>query len=101
MFGDEPRKFKISSFPKGIVWEQTNRENLTIIESEAFRVMRSISDSFKNENTKKEEKSFDFSSVVDQTLRISNLAFIVGLLQLQSFIDKLDRENGIYLPINE
>ena len=38
---------------------------------------------------------------VDQTFRISNLAFIEGLLQLQSFIDKLDRENGIYLLINE
>ena len=51
-------------FPEGIIWEQTNRENLTKIESEAFRIMRSISDSFENEETKKEEKPFDFSSVV-------------------------------------
>ena len=28
---------------------------------------------------------------VDKTLRISNLAFIEGLLQIQYFIDRLDR----------
>ena len=37
---------------------------------------------------KKEDKSFDLSSVVDQTLRISNLRFIEGLVQLQSFIEE-------------
>jgi len=30
-----------------------------------------------------------FSSVVDQTLRISNLSFIEGLLQIQAFIGAL------------
>ena len=29
--------------------------------------------------------------LVDQTLRISNLSFIEGLLQIQAFIDRLDR----------
>ena len=37
---------------------------------------------------KKEDKSLDLSSVVDQTLRISNLRFIEGLVQLQSFIEE-------------
>ena len=32
-----------------------------------------------------------FSALVDQTLRISNLSFIEGLLQIQAFIDRLDR----------
>ena len=40
---------------------------------------------------KKTGKSFDFPAVVDQTLRISNLSFIEGLLQIQRFIDGLDR----------
>ncbi len=62
-FGNR-QKIQNLVFPEGIVWEHTNRENLTKIESEAFRIMRSISDSFKNEKTKKEEKPFDFSSVV-------------------------------------
>ena len=55
---------------------------------------------YEGQGTKK-DTSEEMSFLVDQTLRISNLAFVVGLLQLQSFIDKLDRENGIYLPINE
>ena len=32
----------------------------------------------------------------EASLRISNLAFIEGLLQIQSFIDGLDRLIGIY-----
>ena len=43
---------------------------------------------FKNE---KAGKSFDFPAVVDQTLRISNLSFLEGLLQIQTFIDGFDR----------
>ena len=40
---------------------------------------------------RKKDTSEEMSSVVDQTLRISNLSFIEGLLQIQSFIDDLDR----------
>ena len=44
---------------------------------------------------KKTGKSFDFPAVVDQTLRISNLSFIEGLLQIQSLADILDRKQGM------
>ena len=46
-----------------------------------------------NRNAKNEKtgKSFDFPALVDQTLQISNLSFIEGLLQIQAFIDWLDR----------
>ena len=29
--------------------------------------------------------------LVDQTLRVSNLSFIEGLLRIQTFVDRLDR----------
>ena len=38
-------------------------------------------------NTKK-DTSEEMSCLVDQTLRISNLSFIEGLVQLQSFIEE-------------
>ena len=40
---------------------------------------------------KKEEILLEFLFLVDQTLRISNLSFIEGLLLIQSFIEMIDR----------
>jgi hypothetical protein len=37
----------------------------------------------------KKNNQLDYSFLVDQTLRISNLSFIEGLLQIQDFIDRL------------
>jgi len=87
--------------PRGIYWDNEKKRYLTIEENKVFGLFRSISSDYETATNEKQDKSCDLSCLVDQTLRISNLAFIVGLLQLQSFIDKLDRENGIYLPINE
>ena len=47
--------------------------------------------SYKNDGAQKKDKSEDLSYLVDQTLRISNLSFLEGLLHIQSFIDELDR----------
>ena len=68
----EYQYIRLKYYTLRVLWEQTNRENLTKIESEAFRVMRSISDSFKSEKTKKEEKSFDLSSLVDYPLKLDH-----------------------------
>ena len=51
----------------------------------------SISISYENEKARKKDTSEEMSCLVDQTLRISNLSFIEGLLQIQAFIDRLDR----------
>ncbi len=45
--------------------------------------------------TRKKDTSEEMSYLVDQTLRISNLSFIEGLLQIQAFIDWLDRLIGV------
>ena len=52
------------AFPEGIVWNRENNNYLTPKENLALVVFRSISDSYRNSNTKKEDKSFDLSSVV-------------------------------------
>ena len=52
------------AFPEGIVWNRENDNYLTPKENLALVAFRSISDSYKNSNTKKEDKSFDLSSVV-------------------------------------
>ena len=41
----------------------------------------------------KKEKPFDFSLVVDQTLRISNLRFLEGLQEIQAFFGQSDELN--------
>ena len=78
-------------FPDGLHWDRESDNYRTITENEAIRVFRLFSSSYKNGDIQKKDKSFDLSSLVDQTLRISNLTFIEGLLQIQSFIDELDR----------
>jgi hypothetical protein len=40
-------------------------------------------------------KTFDFPVAADRTLRISNLSFIEGLLQIQSLADILVRKQGM------
>ena len=40
--------------------------------------------------TRKKDTSEEMSCLVDQTLRISNLSFIEGLLQIQAFIGGFD-----------
>ena len=62
-FGNR-QKIQNLVFPAGITWNRENLENLTKIENETFRLIRSLSSTFGNEKTKKEEKPFDFSSVV-------------------------------------
>ena len=46
-----------------------------------------------HKGNKKEDKSFDLSSVVDQTLRISNLRFLEGALEIQRFIDYCEKDD--------
>ena len=41
--------------------------------------------------TKKRNHPLDNSSLVDQTLRISNFRILVGLLKIQGFINALHR----------
>ncbi len=41
---------------------------------------------------KKRNNQLDYSCLVDQTLRISNLRFLEGLLGIQRFIETLYRE---------
>lgn len=55
------------AFPEGIVWNRENDNYLTPKENLALVAFRSISDSYKNSNTKKEDKSLDLSSVVAET----------------------------------
>ena len=78
-------------FPEGLTWDREKLENLTEVENDTFKLIRSISANYETEKQEKKEKPCDFSFVVDQTLRISNLSFIEGLLHIQSFIDELDR----------
>lgn len=51
-FGNR-QKIQNLVFPAGITWNRENLENLTNIENETFKLMRSISDSSKNEGTRK------------------------------------------------
>ena len=51
-------------FPEGIVWDRENCNYLTPKENLALVEFRSISDSYKNSNIKKQDKSFDLSCVV-------------------------------------
>ena len=48
----------------------------------------SISTSYENEKARKKDTSEEMSYLVDQTLRISNLAIIEGLVLLQRFIEE-------------
>ena len=62
-FGNR-QKIQNLVFPAGITWNRENLENLTNIENETFKLIRSISDSSKNEGTKKEDKPLDLSCLV-------------------------------------
>ena len=62
-FGNR-QKIQNLVFPAGITWNRENLENLTKIENETFKLIRSISECCKKGEIKKEEKPFDFSSVV-------------------------------------
>ena len=50
--------------------------------------MRLLSASYKATEKEKNGKSKDFPALVDQTLRISNLRFLEGLLEIQRLIDQ-------------
>ena len=52
------------AFPEGIVWDRQNDNYLTPKENLALVTFCSISDSYSLDGTKKEDKSFDLSSVV-------------------------------------
>ena len=52
------------AFPEGIVWDRHNDNYLTPKENLALVTFCSISDSYSLDGTKKEDKSFDLSSVV-------------------------------------
>ena len=61
----------------------------TITENGALTILHSLSSTYKNGEKEKTGKSCDFSGLVDQTLRISNLSFLEGLLEIQRFIDHI------------
>ena len=73
--------------PRGIYWDNEKKCYLTIEENEVFGLFRSISSDYVAVTNEKQDKSCDLSCLVDQTLRISNLSFIEGLLEIQRFID--------------
>ena len=52
------------AFPDGIVWDRENCNYLTPKENLALALFRSISNSYKNSNIKKQDKSFDLSCLV-------------------------------------
>ena len=89
-FGNR-QKIQNLVFPAGITWNRDNLEKLTKIENETFKLIRSFPRDYEIEEQQKKEKPCGFSLVVDQTLRISNLSFIEGLLRIQTFVDGLDR----------
>ena len=62
-FGNR-QKIQNLVFPAGITWNRENLENLTKIENELFKVVRSVSGSYGNGREQKKEKPFDFSLVV-------------------------------------
>ena len=59
--------------PKGLNWDRENENYRTISENEALRVFRLFSESYEEDGKEKTGKSFDFSGLVDQTPKISNL----------------------------
>ena len=71
-FGNR-QKIQNLVFPEGITWNGQKLENLTNIENEAFRLIRSISDNCERGEQKKEEIPLDFSYVVDYMSKLSNL----------------------------
>ena len=61
---DVCQKIQKLVFPKGVVWDKENRRLLTIECNMVFDLMHRISSSYKNNATKKVEKSCDFSTLV-------------------------------------
>ena len=51
-------------FPEGVIWDKENRSLLTKQGNEFFDLLFSVSDTYKNNNAKKEGKSDDLSSLV-------------------------------------
>ena len=79
-------------FPDRLIWDKETGKPRTTRENEALMAIRLINKQIQdNPEQEKTGKSFDFPAVVDQTLRISNLSFIEGLLQIQTVVDGLDR----------
>ena len=79
-------------FPDGLIWDKETGKPRTTRENEALMAIRLINKQIQdNPEQEKAGKSFDFPALVDQTLRISNLSFIEGLLQIQTVVDGLDR----------
>ena len=68
MNGDFEKRQQVQqlAFPEGIVWDKENCNYLTPKENLALVLFRSISNSYKNKGAKKEDKSFDLSSVVGE-----------------------------------
>ena len=89
-FGNR-QKIQNLVFPAGITWNRDNLENLTKIENETFKLIRSFPRDYEIEEQQKKEKPQVFSLVVDQAVRISNLRFMEGLLEIRRFIEVLHR----------
>ena len=62
-FGNR-QKIQNLVFPAGITWNRENLENLTKIENETFKLIRSFPSNYENEEQQKKEKPCDFSLVV-------------------------------------
>jgi hypothetical protein len=60
-------------FPDGLIWDKETDKPRTIRENEALKFMRSLSSTYEKLEKEKTGKSFDFSGLVDQTLKFSNL----------------------------
>ena len=61
------QKIQKMVFPNGVRWDKENRAYLTDFGNLFFDLMFSVSDTYKNDNAKKEGKSDDLSSMVAPT----------------------------------
>ena len=76
--------------PDPVKWDREIDIPRTDVENEALRVIRLLSTTCKPIEKEKTGKPFDFPALVDQTLRISNLRFLEGLLLIQQFLDSIE-----------
>ena len=83
------QKIQKLAFPNGVKWDKENRRLLTESGNMFFDLLFSVADTYKNNNAKKEDKSFDLSSMVGHHIEISN-RFIDDFERVILFMKWLD-----------
>jgi hypothetical protein len=79
-------------FPDGLIWDKETDKPRTIRENEALMFMRSLSSTYEKWSKEKTGKSCDFSGLVDQTLKFSNL--LEDLWKVERFMQYIENQGS-------